>query len=114
MLQSLQQFIPIQPGQSAYIKEQKLINNLLGFVGYEQTGDGYILFTEDITAALAINAVDIQLVVMDFDHYSDFDLLPMTADMAAEVIQTISLLLLQAPPTDLKVDSTSEQAPQKR
>lgn len=112
MLNALTQFIPVQQGQSAYIKEQKLINNLMGLVGYEISGDGYVIFTEDITASCP--AVDMQLVVMDFDHYSDFDLLPMTADMAAEVVQAVSLMLLQAPQTDLKVDSITETVPQKR
>ena len=114
MLTSLNQFIPIQQGQSFYIKEQSLINNLMGLVGYEQTGNGYILFTEDITAALGINSVDIQLVVLDFDRYDDYDLLPLPADMAAEVIQTVVALLLQTPPENLKVDSTMDGSMQKQ
>ena len=114
MLTSLNQFIPIQQGQSFYIKEQSLINNLMGLVGYEQTGNGYILFTEDITAALGISTVDIQLIVLDFDRYDDYDLLPLPADMAAEVIQTVAALLLQTPAETLKVDSTTDGPIQKQ
>ena len=108
MLQSLNQFIPLMPGQSAFIKEQAIINNLMGVVGYEPTGDGYIIFTEDITGALGISAVDIQLVVNDMAHYSDFDILPLTADMAAEVVQTVAMLRMQTPAENKKVDSTVE------
>ena len=113
-MQALTQFIPIQQGQTFYLKEQSLINDLIGLIGYEQTGNGYILFTEDITAALGINSVDIQLIVLDFDRYDDFDLLPLPADMAAEVIQTVAALLLQTPPETLKVDSTTDGQMQKQ
>lgn len=113
-MQSLTQFIPIQQGQTFYLKEQSLINDLMGLVGYEQTGNGYILFTDDITAKLGINAVDIQLIILDFDRYDDFDLLPLPADMAAEVIQTVTALLLQTPAENLKVDSTTDGTIQKQ
>lgn len=105
MLTALTQFIPIMTGQSAFIKQQGLISNLLAKIGYEQTGDGYILFTEDITNTYP--AVDIRLVVLDFSKYSDYDMLPLTADMAGEVVQAVSAMLLQTPPEDNKVDSTT-------
>ena len=111
MLTALTQYIPIQSGQAAFIKEQGLISNLLGIVGYEKR-DGWLVFTEDIT--LTTPNVDMQLVVMDFDKYSDYDLLPLSADQAAAVVQEVAALLLQTPNTDKKVDSVNEQAPQQR
>jgi hypothetical protein len=111
MLTALNQYIPLQNGQAAFIKEQNLINNLLGTVGYEVI-DGYVIFTEDITSVSGqnTNAVDIQLVVMDFDKYGDYDLLPLTADMAAQVVQETVALLMQTPPPDNRVDSLTEEA----
>jgi len=108
MLNALPQFIPIQSGQSSFIKEQGLISNLLGAVGYELKGE-YVVFTEDITAALVITSVDFQLLVMDLDHYADHDILPINPDMAAAVVQEVALLLMQTPQTDKKVDSTIEE-----
>lgn len=112
MLSALQQFIPIQSGQAGFIKEQGLISNLLGTVGYEQTGDGYLIFTENIIETLGVNSVDLQLVVNDFDKYSDFDILPLSADMAGEVIKEVVAMLLGTPNTDKRVDSTITE-PQK-
>lgn len=115
MLTALNQYIPLQSGQSFFIKEQKLINNLLGIVGYE-VRDGYAIFTEDITDVAGANthSVDMQLVVMDFDKYDDYDMLPLTADMAAQVIQEVVSLLLQTPPPDKRVDSMTEENINKR
>jgi hypothetical protein len=115
MLTSLEQYIPLQNGQAAFIKEQNLINNLLGVVGYE-VRDGYVVFTEDITdpSGQNVNAVDMQIVVMDFEKYGDFDLLPLTADMAAQVVAEVVSLMMPTPPTDGRVDSMATEAPQKR
>lgn len=110
MLNALCQYIPLQPGQAAFIKQQGLINNLLGFVGYE-VRDGWVVFTEDIITTLGVKAVDMQLVTMDFSKYSDYDILPLTADQAAAVVQEVVVLLLQTPPPDKKVDSTVEAIP---
>lgn len=107
MLTSLTQYIPIMQGRTAFIQQQGLINNLLGMPGYEPTGDGYLLFTEDITATQGVLAVDIQLVVLDFNKYDDYDMLPLNADMAEEIVLAVSAMLLQTPPEINKVDSTT-------
>jgi len=104
-MDALCQYIPLQPGQSAFVKEQGMISELLGIPGYEIFPDGYIVFTEDLTAS-GITAVDMQLAVLDFDHYSDYDLLPLSADMAGDVIKEVAALLMQTPMTDKRVDST--------
>jgi hypothetical protein len=111
----LEQYIPLQNGQAAFIKEQNLINNLLGFVGYE-VRDGYVVFTEDITDPQGrnVNSVDMQLIVMDIDKYGDFDILPLTADMAAQVVAEVVSLLMPTPYPDTRVDSISEEPLNKR
>lgn len=115
MLTSPDQYIPLQNGQAAFIKQQNLINNLLGVVGYE-VRDGYVVFTENITdvSGQNVNAVDMQLVVMDFDKYGDYDLLPLPADMAAQVVSEVVSLLMPTPMPDKRVDSLTEEALQKR
>lgn len=115
MLTSLNQYIPLQNGQAAFIKEQNLINDLLGSVGYELR-DGHVVFTEDITDVdgVNINSVDMQLVVSDLDNYGDYDILPLPSDMAAQIITEVAALLMPTPPPDLKVDSRAEESINKR
>lgn len=108
-------FIPLQSGQFAHLKVQKLINGILGNIGYEPPRDGYIIFTEDLTTrAIPITEVFMSLVVMDFDKYSDYDMLPMSADMGDEVVTLTYQKLLQTPPQEAKVSSTEEEDAQKR
>lgn len=111
-MQALTQYIPLQAGQAAFIKEQNLINNLLGVVGYE-VRDGAVIFTDDLTAQ-NIYYVDMQLVVLDMSHYTEFDILPLPADMAAEVIADVMKLLLTTPAQDTRVDSKTEEPINKR
>jgi hypothetical protein len=115
MLTALNQFIPLQNGQAAFIMQQNLINDLLGVVGYE-VRDGCVVFTEDITdpSGVNVNSVDMQLVVMDFDKYGDYDILPLTADMAAQVVAEVVSLLMPTPQPDERVDSISEEPINKR
>lgn len=115
MLTALRQYIPLQNGQDLFLKEQNLINNLGGLIGYTPR-DGMVVFTEDITNVNGenVNAVDIQLVVADLDKYSDYDLLPLPADMAGQIVAEVVSLLMPTPQNDLKVDSLSEEAPNKR
>jgi len=110
MLTALNQYIPLQNGQAALLKSQNLINNLLGTVGYE-IRDGYVVFTEDITDAGGqnVNAVDMQLVVMDITKYGDYDILPLPADMAAQVVSEVVALLLNTPPENTVVDSRTTE-----
>lgn len=111
----LTQYIPLQNGQANFIKEQNLINDLFGSVGYE-VRDGAVVFTEDITSVSGqnVNSVDMQLVVADLDHYGDYDILPIPADMAGEIIAGVVSLLMPTPPNDSRVDSISEEPINKR
>lgn len=110
MINTLEQYIPAQNGQTAFLKEQNLIGDLPGFITYEPR-DGYVIFSEDITSVSGENTqfVDMQLVVMDFDKYSDYDLLPLNADIAFEIIQTVAQMLMGTPPPDKRVDSLTNK-----
>lgn len=100
MLQAIPSFIPIQAGQSQFLTSMDpIINNLLGQVGYE-IHEGYAIFTEDITKTLQVNNVMMQLVVMDLSKYTDFDILPIGADLEAAIIEEVFMLFAKQLPTD--------------
>lgn len=96
-------FIPLEMGQWGLLKSQPLINNLLGQVGYEWYGTE-IIYTSDLTQPDPI-AVTIRLVVLDAGQYSDYDILPLPADMEWDVIQEVYKLFSTEPVADKLVDS---------
>lgn len=101
-------YIPIQPGQFAFIKEQALISAILDQTGYEVSGRD-IIYTEDLTAASpAITEVMMKLVIMDIGEYSDYEMLPISADMQLTVIQEVFKMFSVEPLPDKVVDSGTE------
>lgn len=83
------QFIPVSMGQSSFLQAQPMISDLLGQVGYEVHGTD-VIFLSDITAAPNnITAVWMKLVVNDFSQYGDFDILPIPADMEADLVEQV-------------------------
>jgi hypothetical protein len=99
-------FIPFGAGELQMIGEEPLLSDILGQVGYEQRG-GYIYFNKDITdndAVYAINEVYMLLAVKDLSLYGDWDLLPISASMEFEVIQTTLQMLVEQIPASKKVD----------
>lgn len=96
-------FIPLEMGQWGLLKSQPLINNLLGQVGYEWYGTD-IIYTSDLTQPDP-TTVTIRLVVLDASQYSDYDILPLPADMEWDVIQEVYKLFSTEPVADKLVDS---------
>ena len=96
-------FIPLEMGQFGLIKSQPLINDLLGFTGYEWYGTD-IIYTKDLTQPSPIH-VTIRLVVLDISQYSDYDILPVPADMEWDIIQEVYKLFSTEPVGDKLVDS---------
>lgn len=80
-------FIPIQPGQWAMIKNQRILGELSGIYGYEVNGKD-VVFTENLPGQ-GVNQVMIKLLVVDFSQLSDTDLLPIPADMEMTVIKNV-------------------------
>ena len=78
-------FIPIQNGQLALIKGEKLISDLLGQVGYTPYGND-VVFSKDLTTEQGVTIIA-GLVVMDISKYGDYDSLPLPADMEATIVQ---------------------------
>jgi hypothetical protein len=49
---------------------------------------------------MGITSVYIRLVGMDLSVVSDYDILPLSSDMEAQIVQMVYNLLVQAPPAD--------------
>lgn len=104
-------FIPFESGQLQMLGEEPLISDILGQVGYEQSGK-YIIFNKDITdndEDYRITAVYMKLVVKDLTFYGDFDMLPIPASMEADVIQMTFQMLSGQMPANKKVDVINKQ-----
>lgn len=101
-------FIPLEMGQAPLLIGQPLLNNLLGQVGYTPYGDT-LVFTKDLTIPNVDAYVSIRLVVMDISLYDDWSLLPVPADMEAQVIYDVVNLFRGEPVSDKLVDPGNNQ-----
>lgn len=82
-------FIPIPPGQFANVAAQRLMNGLLGQVGYEPHLPE-VWYTKNLLAEKPpVATVSMSLVIMDIDRYSDYEILPINADMEGQVIREV-------------------------
>lgn len=102
------EFIPLQMGQAGLIKSQKLVNGLLGQIGYEVFGDR-IEFTQDLTAVMPGETLTMRLVIMDVSLYGDYDILPITPEMEWDIKNEIIGLYSKEPIADKVVDSTTKE-----
>lgn len=96
-------FIPLEMGQKGLISTQPLISGLLDQVGYEWYGMD-VIYTRDLTQPDPIE-VTMRLVVLDISQYSDYDILPIPAEMEFDVIQEVYKLFSTEPIADKIVDS---------
>lgn len=95
-------FIPIPTSLFGIVAPQRLLGELSGLVGYEVVGKD-VIFTEDITAD--VEEVYMRLVGLDVSQLGDFDMLPLSSDMEAQVIETVYKLLVGVPEMDRTADS---------
>lgn len=91
-------FIPVPSGMYGIIKPQDLIGDLSGLISYEVFGST-VVFNKNLPA-LGINNVLIRLVGVDMSTLSDYDLLPLSSDMEAQIVDMVFKILVQAPPAD--------------
>lgn len=78
-----QPFIPLQAGQDFLLSADKLLNDLMGQIGYTVNGKT-IYFTKDITT-FGIDTVDMKLVVFDISQYGLTDDLPIPSDYIDQI-----------------------------
>ena len=64
------------------------------------------MFTKNLPG-LSINSVFIRLVGVDLSQVSDYDILPLSSDMEAQVVQTVYAIIVQTPPAD-KAQNTKD------
>ncbi len=80
-------FIPLIRGQYALLATDKLLNDLMGEVGYTPS-NGYITLTKDVTL-YGVTKVDMDLVVFSIAQYSETDILPVPADFENDMVNDI-------------------------
>lgn len=105
-------FIPFQSGQLQMIGEENLISDVLGQISYEPRGK-YLIFNKDITTNGiddVINEVYCLLVVKDLSLYTDWEMLPISADMEGTVIEQTFTRLTGKLPNNKKVDVINKEA----
>lgn len=91
-------FIPIPTSMYGIVKPQALLGDLSGLIGYEVVGKD-IIFTKNLPG-MGVNNVFIRLVGVDLSQLTDYDILPLSSDMEAQVVQAVYNILVQTPPAD--------------
>jgi hypothetical protein len=91
-------FIPIPTSLYGIVKPQALLGDLSGLIGYEVVGKD-IIFTQNLPG-MSVNSVYIRLVGVDLSQVTDYELLPLSSDMEAQIVQTVYNILVQTPPAD--------------
>ena len=102
------EFIPLQMGQFGLLQSQKLLNDLMGQVGYENYGME-LMFTKNIKSYYPDVVLAMRLAIMDFSLYGDYDPLPILPEMEWQVKKEVLALYSKEPLTDLLIDDTSKQ-----
>lgn len=101
-------FVPALPGQVSMLKSQKsLVSALCDMVIFEPYGT-YVVYNRDITTE-GKNKVRIRLVVSDISNLGDYDLLPVTADMENEIVNTLFRQFGGSLPADEKTDVLTDK-----
>ena len=80
-------FIPIQAGQTALLKTDALLSDMLGQVSYEPKGRT-IVFNKDLPL-YGVNSITMELVVMDIALYGVNDILPIPSDYEAGIVEQL-------------------------
>lgn len=96
-------FIPIPTSLYGIVKPQVLLGDLSGLIGYEVVGKD-VIFTKNLPG-MNINSVYMRLVGIDLSVLSDYDLLPVSADQEAAIVEAVYKMLVTVPQPDRVVDS---------
>jgi len=95
-------FVPIPTSMYGIIKPQDLLGELSGLIGYEVVGKD-IIFTKNLPG-MSVSSVYIRLVGVDLSTVSDYETLPLTADLEAQVVTQVYNILVQTPSGENKLD----------
>lgn len=95
-------FIPIPSGLYGIVKPQVLLGELSGLIGYEVFGKE-VVFTTNLPGQ-NVNNVFIRLVGVDLNTVTDYETLPISSDMEAQIVQAVYNILVQVPPADKTIN----------
>lgn len=95
-------FIPIPSGLYGIVKPQVLLGELSGLIGYEVFGKE-VVFTTNLPGQ-NVNNVFIRLVGVDLNTVTDYETLPISSDMEAQIVQAVYNILVQIPPADKTIN----------
>lgn len=101
-------FIPMKMGVFSQVRQQRLISDILGQIGYELRGKEVVYSQNLTTLTPAINSVTMRLIVSDFSQYTDYELLPIDADMEKIVADAVYALYANEPVKPEIASSISE------
>lgn len=91
-------FIPIPTSMYGIVKPQDMLGDLSGLIGYEVVGSE-VIYTKNLVG-MGISSVYMRLVGTNLSLLTDYDILPVSADMEAQIVQMVYNMLVQAPPAD--------------
>lgn len=77
-------FIPLQRGQTALLRTDTLLSDVMGQITYEPK-NSLIVFNRDLTL-FGTTVVTMELCVFDMDQYGINDMLPIPADYVDQII----------------------------
>jgi hypothetical protein len=103
-------FIPIMRGQTALLKTDSLLSDMLGQVSYEPKGRT-VIFNQDLPLN-HLSAVTMELMVMDISLYGIHDVLPIPADYEAGIIEKLYQQFSSVAPETGQVNNYSTIAEQ--
>lgn len=91
-------FIPIPTSMYGIVKPQDMLGDLSGLIGYEVVGSE-VIYTKNLVG-MGISSVYMRLVGTNLSLLTDYDILPVSADMEAQIVQMVYNMLVQAPAAD--------------
>ena len=91
-------FVPIPTSMYGIVKPQDMLGDLSGLIGYEVVGSE-VIYTKNLVG-MGISSVYMRLVGANLSLLTDYDILPVSADMEAQIVQMVYNMLVQAPAAD--------------
>lgn len=101
------EFIPLQMGQANMIRSQRLINGLLGQVGYENDGMN-LTFTKDLPLLFPGKPLTIKMAILDMDQYDEYDILPIPPELEFQIKEMVLKMYSGVGGPDKLVDPTTK------
>ena len=102
------EFIPLQMGQFNLLKSQRMINGLLGQIGFEVYGLE-VIYSKDLTQIFPNKKVAMRLAILDPAQYGDYDILPLPPEYETQIIEEVFKLYMQQPTAGKIVDATVKE-----